>query len=57
MNLGQGPLPVAARKISECVAMAKASESKLGDAPLPATLTVQAVIDAHDEALNPRSWK
>src|SRR5579862_1911480 len=47
------------RKISECLALAKAYEEKLGYAPVPDpdfARDVQAVIDAHDEPLNPPAW-
>jgi antitoxin (DNA-binding transcriptional repressor) of toxin-antitoxin stability system len=51
----QGP----GRKISECIALAKAHEEKLGHAPTPDAdfaNDVQAAIDAHSEPLNPPSW-
>ncbi len=51
----QGP----GRKISECIALAKAYEEKLGYAPVPDAdfaRDVQAAIDAHREPLNPPSW-
>jgi antitoxin (DNA-binding transcriptional repressor) of toxin-antitoxin stability system len=51
----QGP----GRKISECVALAKAYEAKLGYAPVPDpdfAKDVQAAIDAHREPLNPPAW-
>src|SRR5688572_15211873 len=51
----QGP----GRKISECIALAKAYEQKLGYAPVPDpdfAKDVQAAIDAHREALNPPAW-
>jgi antitoxin (DNA-binding transcriptional repressor) of toxin-antitoxin stability system len=44
------------RKISECIALAKAYEEKLGYAPVPDpdfAQDVQAGIDAHREPLNP----
>ncbi|HEX3744832.1 MAG TPA: hypothetical protein VHW09_12910 [Bryobacteraceae bacterium] len=47
------------RKISECVALAKAYEQKLGHAPVPDpdfARDVQAAVDAHDEPLNPPAW-
>ena len=47
------------RKISECIALAKAYEEKLGYAPVPDpdfAKDVQAAIDAHREPLNPPSW-
>ena len=47
------------RKISECVALAKAYEAKLGYAPVPDpdfAKDVQAAIDAHSEPLNPPEW-
>ncbi len=46
------------RKISECIALAKAYEEKLGYAPVPDpdfAKDVQAAIDAHSEPLNPPS--
>lgn len=51
----QGP----GRKISECIALAKAYEEKLGYAPVPDpdfAQDVQAAIDAHREPLNPPAW-
>ena len=51
----QGP----GRKISECIALAKAYEEKLGYAPIPDpdfAKDVQTAIDAHGEPLNPPSW-
>jgi antitoxin (DNA-binding transcriptional repressor) of toxin-antitoxin stability system len=51
----QGP----GRKISECIALAKAYEEKLGYAPVPDpgfAKDVQAAIEAHREPLNPPSW-
>jgi antitoxin (DNA-binding transcriptional repressor) of toxin-antitoxin stability system len=51
----QGP----GRKISECIALAKAHEEKLGYAPVPDAdfaKDVQAAIDAHREPLNPPAW-
>jgi antitoxin (DNA-binding transcriptional repressor) of toxin-antitoxin stability system len=51
----QGP----GRKISECIALAKAHEDKLGYAPVPDrdfAKDVQAAIDAHREPFNPPSW-
>jgi antitoxin (DNA-binding transcriptional repressor) of toxin-antitoxin stability system len=47
------------RKISECIALAKAYEEKLGYTPVPDpdfAKDVQAAIDAHREPLNPPSW-
>ncbi len=47
------------RKISECIALAKAHEEKLGYAPAPDpdfAKDVQAAIDAHREPLNPPAW-
>ena len=44
------------RKISECIALAKAYEEKLGYAPMPDAdfaKDVQAAIDVHREPLNP----
>lgn len=44
------------RKISECIALAKAYEEKLGYAPVPDAefaKDVQEAIDAHREPLNP----
>ena len=51
----QGP----GRKISECIALAKAYEEKLGFAPVPDAAfakDVQAAIDAHREPLNTPTW-
>jgi len=51
----QGP----GRKLSECIALAKAYEANLGYAPVPDAGfagDVQAAIDAHREPLNPPSW-
>ncbi len=51
----QGP----GRKISECIAFAKAHEEKLGYAPVPDpdfAKDLQAAIDAHRGPLNPPSW-
>jgi hypothetical protein len=47
------------RKISECIALAKAHEEELGYAPAPDAdfaKDVQAAIDAHREPLNPPAW-
>lgn len=44
------------RKVSECIAIAKAYEDNLGYAPVPDpnfAADVQAAIDAHREPLNP----
>jgi len=46
------------RKISQCIALARAYEDKLGYAPVPDpgfAHDVQAAIDAHREPLNPPS--
>lgn len=51
--------PRSGRKISECIALAKAYEEKLGHAPLPDpefAKDVQAAIDAHQESLSPPPW-
>jgi antitoxin (DNA-binding transcriptional repressor) of toxin-antitoxin stability system len=51
----QGP----GRKISECIALAKAYEEKLGYEPVPDpdfAKDVQAAIEAHREPLDPPSW-
>ena len=51
----QGP----GRKISECNALAKAYEEKLGYTPVPDpefAKDVKAAIDAHREPLNPPAW-
>jgi hypothetical protein len=51
----QGP----GRQITECIALAKAYEEKLGYAPVADAgfaADVQAAIDAHGEPLNPPSW-
>lgn len=55
IRIPQGP----GRKISECIALAKAYEEKLGHAPVPNpdfAKDVQAAIDAHSESLDPPSW-
>ncbi len=47
------------RKISECIALAKAYEEKLSYAPVPdagCATDVQAAIDAHREPLTPPAW-
>ena len=47
------------RKLSDCIAIAKAYEKNLGFAPVPDTdfaADVQAAVDAHRELLNPPSW-
>lgn len=47
------------RKISECIALAKAYEEKLGYAPVPDpdfATDLQAAIDAHREPLTPPAW-
>lgn len=52
----QGP----GRKISECVALAKAHEKKLGYAPVPDpdfVKDVQAAIDTRREPFDPPSWE
>src|ERR671927_255938 len=52
----QGP----GRKLSECIAIAKAYEEHLGYAPVPDSdfaADVQAAIDAHREPLNPPEWE
>jgi len=49
----------AGRKISDCIALAKAYEEKLGYAPVPDpdfAKDVQAAIDAHREPLDPSAW-
>jgi hypothetical protein len=51
----QGP----GRKISDCIALAKEHEEKLGYAPVPDpdfAKDLQAAIDAHREPLHPPSW-
>lgn len=51
----QGP----GRKLSDCIALAKAYEERLGYAPVPDGdfgADVEAAIDAHREALNPPEW-
>ena len=51
----QGP----GRKLSECIAIAKAYEEHLGYAPVPDAdfaADLQAAIDAHCEPLNPPEW-
>ena len=47
------------RKISECIALAKAYEDKLGYRPVPDpdfAKDVEAAIAAHREPLDPPSW-
>lgn len=47
------------RKLSECVALAKDYEAKLGDAPIPDedfTKDVQAGIDARRDSFQPPAW-
>jgi antitoxin (DNA-binding transcriptional repressor) of toxin-antitoxin stability system len=47
------------RKISECIALAKAYEDKLGYRPVPDpdfAKDVEAAIAAHREPLQPPSW-
>ena len=51
----QGP----GRKLSDCIAIAKACEERLGYAPVPDAdfaADVEAAIDARREALNPAEW-
>src|ERR1700680_2029468 len=51
----QGP----GRKISECIALAKAYEEKLGHRPGPDpdfARDLESAIDAHREPLDPPSW-
>lgn len=51
----QGP----GRKLSECIAIAKAYEANLGYAPVPDpdfAADVQDAIDAHREPLSPPEW-
>ena len=51
----QGP----GRKLSECIAIAKAYEENLGYAPVPDpgfAADLQTAIDAHREPLNPPEW-
>lgn len=46
------------RKLSECIAIAKAYEENLGYSPVPDAdfgADVQAAVDAHRELLNPTS--
>jgi hypothetical protein len=52
------PLAVG-RKISECIALAKAHEDRLGYGPVPDpdfAKDVQAGIDARSEPLSPPAW-
>jgi hypothetical protein len=47
------------RKISECIALAKGYQEKLGYAPVPDpdfARDVQAAVDARREPLNPPAW-
>ena len=51
----QGP----GRKISECIAMAKAREETFAIPPVPDpdfAKDVQAAVEAHNEPLNPPAW-
>jgi antitoxin (DNA-binding transcriptional repressor) of toxin-antitoxin stability system len=51
--------PGLGRKISECIALARAYEDNLGYAPVPDlnfAKDVQAAIDAHREPSNPPEW-
>lgn len=51
--------PAPGRKISECIALGKAYEQKLGYAPVPDpdfARDVQAAVEAHSEPLNPAAW-
>jgi len=51
----QGP----GRKLSDCIAIAKAYEEKLGYAPVPDmdfAADVQTAIDAYSEPMNPPAW-
>src|SRR5688572_13803357 len=53
------PPPAPGRKISECIALAKAYEDKLGYRPVPDpdfAKDLEAAIDAHREPLTPPSW-
>jgi len=55
IKIPQGP----GRKLSECIALAKAYEARLGYAPVPDpefARDVQAGIDARSEPLTPPSW-
>ena len=48
------------RKLSECIALAMAYEAKLGTAPIPDddfAKDVEAGIDAHRDAFEPRTWE
>ena len=47
------------RKLSECIALAKAYEEKLGCAPIPDAdfaKDVQAGIDSHRDSFEPPAW-
>jgi len=51
--------PTPGRKISECIALAKAHEEELGYAPVPDpefAKDVQAGIDSRSEPLDPPGW-
>ncbi len=56
----KSPTPAApGRKLSECIALAKAYEAQLGYAPIPDedfAKDVQAGIDAHRDSFEPPSW-
>ena len=58
--LGSSVAPRPGRKLSECIAMAKAYESMPGDAPLPDADfagDVQAGIDARRDSFEPPAWE
>ena len=53
------PSPGPGRKLSECIALAKAHEEELGYAPAPDpdfAKDVQAAIDSRREPFNPPAW-
>ncbi|HEX4138038.1 MAG TPA: hypothetical protein VHY84_25740 [Bryobacteraceae bacterium] len=53
------PIPGPGRKLSECIALAKAYEEGLGYAPLPDpafAADVQAAIDSRREPFHPPEW-
>jgi hypothetical protein len=53
------PAPGPGRKLSECIALAKAHEEELGYAPVPDpdfAKDVQAAIDSRREPFHPPAW-
>lgn len=55
-----GPPRAPGRKLSECIALAKAYEERLGDAPLPDSdfaKDLEAAVNAHRDPLAPPAWE